>query len=59
MTKGFHGSGNLFQGWFSAAENYNGGGAAKHGLNYSGPIQTMVQNSTTPTIDNYTKLHLK
>lgn len=65
-TKGFHGSkpttdaqGNItaiaFQSWEAAASNYNGGGAAKYGQSYTGPVITMYTNAVTPKPENYVK----
>jgi RHS repeat-associated protein len=42
-----------FKGWNSAIGNYNGGGAAKHGQDYSGSVNTMVTNSQKPKPENY------
>jgi len=42
-----------FQGWDKAVSNYNGGGAAKYGQNYSNAVSTMVTNSQTPKPANY------
>ena len=54
-TKGFHGqTGSYnFTGWYQALEAYNGGGAAQYGLQYSTPIQTMIQNAKSPQPINY------
>jgi len=42
-----------FKGWNSAIGNYNGGGAAKHGQDYSGSVNTMITNSQKPKPENY------
>jgi RHS repeat-associated protein len=42
-----------FQGWGAAVSNYNGGGAAKYGQDYSGSVKTMVDNSKKPVPANY------
>lgn len=44
-----------FQGWNTAVTNYNGGGAAKYGQDYTGRVQTMVTNAQTPKPENYVK----
>ena len=42
-----------FQGWGAAVNNFNGGGAAKYGQDYSGSVKTMVDNSKKPVPANY------
>lgn len=42
-----------FQGWNSAVNKYNGGGAAKYGQNYGSSVMDMYNNAQKPKPQNY------